>query len=97
ALGEKAAAEADGDGFGAGARLKPAEHGADMALAGLFGDEQALRDLAVAQAVGDQLQDLELPGVGGVLAVEGAQHASGVGSTRSERAASVSKRSACDR
>ena len=46
--------------MGARARLQLREQMADVRLDGLFGEKQALTDLAVHEAVGDQLQNLDL-------------------------------------
>lgn len=60
-LADDAAAEADGDRMRAGAGLKLGEQMADVGLHRLLGQEEALADLPVHQAVRDQLQNLDLP------------------------------------
>jgi hypothetical protein len=57
---DDAAAEADRDGMRTGARLKLREKVADVRLHRLLGEEEPLADLAVDEAVGDQLEHLDL-------------------------------------
>src|SRR5436305_13020367 len=47
--------------MGAGARLQLREEVADVTLDRLLGEEETLADLAVHEAVRDQLKDLDLP------------------------------------
>ena len=70
---DDAAAEADRDGMRAGARLKLREKVADVRLHRLLGEEEPLADLAVDEAVGDQLEHLDL--AGGRLLLEFLQRA----------------------
>src|SRR5262249_20844497 len=60
-LADDAAAEADGDGVRPRAGLELREQVPDVRLDRLLRQEQALADLAVDEAVGDQLQDLDFP------------------------------------
>src|SRR5437016_427495 len=60
ALADDAAAEADGDRMGAGARLKLREDVPDVRLDRLLRQEEPLPDLAVHEAVRDQLKHLDL-------------------------------------
>jgi hypothetical protein len=60
-LADDAAAEADGNRMRAGARLQLGEQMANVGLHGLLGKEEALADLPVHEAVGDQLENLDLP------------------------------------
>ena len=59
-LADNAAAEADGDCVGARTRLELREEMPDVRLDRLLGEEQPDADLAVHEAVGDQLEDLDL-------------------------------------
>ena len=60
ALADDAAAEADGDRMGARARLELREEVPDVGLDRLLRKEQPLADLAVHEAVGDELEHLDL-------------------------------------
>lgn len=60
-LGDQTAAEADGDRVGAGARLELREQMADVRLHRLLGEKQTVTDLAIHEAVRDQLKDFDLP------------------------------------
>jgi hypothetical protein len=60
-LADDAAAEADGNGVGAAPRLELREDVADVRLHRFLGQKQALADLAVHEAVRNQLQNLDLP------------------------------------
>jgi len=59
-LADDAAAEADGDGMGARARLELREQVADVRFHGLLRKEEPDADLAVDQPVGNQLEHLDL-------------------------------------
>ena len=59
-LADDAAAEADGYGMGAGARLELREQVADVGLDRLLRQEEPLTDLPVHKAVRDQLKYLDL-------------------------------------
>jgi hypothetical protein len=59
-LADDAAAEADGDGMGARARLELREEVPDVGLHGLLRKEEALADLAIDEAVRNQLKNLDL-------------------------------------
>jgi len=59
-LADDAAAEADGHGVGARARLKLREQMADVGLDRLLREEEALADLAVDETLRDQLEYLDL-------------------------------------
>ena len=60
-LADDAAAEADGYGMGARARLELREQVADVRLDRLLRQEQPLADLAIHEAFRDQLEHLDLP------------------------------------
>jgi hypothetical protein len=60
ALADQPAAEADGDCVRAAAGLQLREQVADVRLDRLLREEEALADLAVDEAVTDQLEDLDL-------------------------------------
>src|SRR5919106_5797155 len=59
-LVDDAAAEADGDRVRAAAGLELRQQVPDVALDGLLGEEEPLADLAVHEAVRDQLKHLDL-------------------------------------
>ena len=59
-LADQAAAEADGYGVRARARLELREQVADVGLHGLFREEETLADLPVDEPLGDQLENLGL-------------------------------------
>jgi hypothetical protein len=59
-LADDAAAEADGNGVGAAPRLQLREDVADVRFHRFLGQEQALADLAIHEAVRDQLKNLDL-------------------------------------
>jgi hypothetical protein len=59
-LGDQAAAEADRDRVGAAARLQLRQEVADVRLDRLLREEEALADLAVHEALRDELEDLDL-------------------------------------
>jgi len=59
-LADQPAPQPDGDGMGARARLELGEQVADVRLDGLLGEKQPLADLPVDEAVGDELEDLDL-------------------------------------
>src|SRR5512139_2928173 len=59
--GEQPELSGDRDGLGAGTDVKLAEEPLEVPLHRLLGQEEALPDLAVAQSLGDQLQDLGFP------------------------------------
>ena len=54
--------EANGYGVGSAARLKLREQVTNVGLDRLFGEEEALPDLAVHEPVGDELEHLDLAG-----------------------------------
>ena len=60
-LADDAAAEADGHGMGARARLELREEMPDVRFNGLFGKEEPLADLPIDETIRDQLKDLDLP------------------------------------
>ena len=60
ALGDEAAAEADGYRVRSAAGLELGQQMADVRLDRLLGEEEPLPDLAVHEAVRDQLEDLDL-------------------------------------
>src|SRR5579862_3378369 len=59
-LADDAAAKTDGNRMGARARLQLCEQMADVRLDRLLGEEEAVADLAVHEAVRDQLKHLDL-------------------------------------
>ena len=81
ALVDEAAAEADGDRMGPRAGLQLGEQMADMAFDRLLAQKEPEADLAVHEAVGNQLQNLDLAGRG-ILAAALVDGAAGTGSPR---------------
>ena len=65
--GNEPTPEANGYGVGSAARLKLRQQMADVRLDGLLREEQALPDLSIDEAVGDELEDLDLAGGGFLL------------------------------
>ena len=57
---EQAAFVGEGDQLQPGAQVKFVQHAAQVGLDGGFGDEQALRHFAVAQALGGEQKDVPL-------------------------------------